>query len=134
VPQRAEREDDDQLGRDDRSGSGPEADSPALDCGGAKHAADGQADHKRRRDHVDRGGPGSGGVGSGGQAMREREGPDGEVQVVGALPEGVPELLPVVVRDREGDQQLGADDPKRDPERPKGAVPGISRLPSVNGR
>ena len=52
--------------------------------------------------------------------MDRGEPPDGEVEVVRLPPEAVREPLPVVVRDREGDEQLGGGDPQPCPDRPVG--------------
>jgi hypothetical protein len=45
----------------------------------------------------------------------ECQGPDEEVEHVGAPPEGVRQPLAVAVRDREREQELRSDDPERGP-------------------
>ena len=55
--------------------------------------------------------------------MDESQGPDKEVEHVGAPPESVRQPLAVAVRDRKREQELRSDDPERGPHRAIGSRP-----------
>ena len=78
--------------------------------------AHGDGDHDRcDGEAIQREQPGRAAVGAAADSVQGGGGPNGEVEVVRAPPEAVREPAAVVVADREREQQLGRDDPKRDP-------------------
>ena len=85
---------------------------------GAAEAPDEQHEDARDGDPVEDRQPRGAAVGARHQTVHRCEAPDREVEVVRLPPEAVRQPLPVVVRDREGEQELGGGDPEPRPERP----------------
>src|SRR5437667_7821572 len=69
---------------------------------------DGEGGDGARRSGVERQQPAGAGIGAGTEPVTRRGEPDPEIQVVETPPDEMGESLPVVVRDRKGDEQLGS--------------------------
>ena len=114
----AERPDDQQRQRDDRHGSRASTIRPERRRG--REAPHEQRDDARDGDSVEDREPRDAAVGSRHQPVEEARRPDREVEVVRLPPEAIRQPLPVVVRDRERDEELGGGDPEAGPERAVG--------------
>ena len=86
----------------------------------ATEAPEEQYEDARDRCAVDEREPPCSTVGAGHEAVQRGERPDREVEVVRGAPEPVWQTSPVVVRDREREQQLGRGDAEPRPERTVG--------------
>ena len=107
--------------RDERRGRRGDEDAPAHDTPRHRPRDDG------RTRRVERDQPRRVAVGAAAEPVEHDDHPHGEVRVVGAAPVPVGHAIAVVVGHREREQQLGADDAQRDPDRPVRATSTESR-------
>ena len=105
------------------SGSATTVTAPAVAIraeGDAGEAPQEQHENRRDGDSVEDREPGGAAVGPRHEPVQRGERPDGEVGVVRHPPVPIRHPLPVVVRDRERDEELGGGDPEARPDRSVG--------------
>ena len=110
LGRRQSREQDDDA---DRGRRAAEQHAPAR----AQRAPEDQRDDGRRRGRVEEEQPRRVAVGAAPDPVQRRGGPDGEVEVVRPAPVTIRDAAPVVVRERQRDEQFGGGDVQARPQR-----------------